>query len=154
ASDSYVKVLFDNFASTFDVHLQRLEYRAPELVVETLRENGLPAGRESDILDAGCGTGLCGTLLRDYARKLVGVDLSAGMLEKARASGRYDELTEGELTAFMRAHPASCDVIASADTLCYFGDLREPAVAAAAALRPGGRFAFSVEMAEVEEAPG
>ena len=46
------------------------------------------------ILDAGCGTGLCGPLLKPWARRLVGVDLSGGMLEKARALQLYDEHIE------------------------------------------------------------
>ena len=31
-----------------------------------------------EILDLGCGTGLAGAWLKDYAQKLVGVDLSSG----------------------------------------------------------------------------
>jgi len=152
ASNDYIKTTFDGFAGTFDVHLQRLEYRAPELVVAALQESGLAEGGGLDVLDAGCGTGLCGALLRPYARQLHGVDLSSGMLEKARAGSRYDELAEAELTAFMGTHPAAYDVIASSDTLCYFGDLTAVVVTAAAALRPEGRFVFSVESAETEEA--
>ena len=37
-----------------------------------------------DVLDLGCGTGLCGPLLRPYARALAGVDLSPQMLERMR----------------------------------------------------------------------
>ena len=44
------------------------------------------ARRGERVLDAGCGTGLCGPLLRPYAKRLVGVDLSSGMLERARAA--------------------------------------------------------------------
>jgi predicted TPR repeat methyltransferase len=103
-----------------------------------------PAG-DLDILDAGCGTGLCGALLRPYARRLEGVDLSPGMLARARSTGSYDALEEAELTGFMGSKPAAYDVIVSADTLCYFGDLREVMAAAACSLRPGGHFIFTVE---------
>jgi predicted TPR repeat methyltransferase len=116
----------------------------PELVTEALREDGLRPGG-LDILDAGCGTGLCGALLRPFANRLHGVDLSPGMLEKARADGHYDALIECELTAFMDARPQHYDVIACADTLCYFGDLHSVVKAAGVALRMAGRFAFSVE---------
>jgi predicted TPR repeat methyltransferase len=153
ASNEYVRRVFDSFASTFNVHLQRLEYRAPELVTEALREDGLRPGDGLDILDAGCGTGLCGALLRPFASKLHGVDLSPGMLEKARADGQYDALTEGELTAFMDGYPQHYDVIACADTLCYFGDLNAVVKAAGAALRVGGRFAFSVERTSPDGTP-
>lgn len=153
AADSYVRTVFDTFASTFEVHLQRLDYRAPELVIAALCADGLEPGRQLDILDAGCGTGLCGALLRPFARRLDGVDLSPGMLEKARAAGHYDALEQAELTAFIAQKRAHYDVIACADTLCYFGDLNAVAAAAAGALRAQGRFAFSVELAEAAEAP-
>lgn len=61
-------------------------------------------------------------MLKPYARSLTGVDLSPGMLAKARAREAYDRLHEDEITHFLAANVAF-DVIASADTLCYFGDL-------------------------------
>ncbi|MPZ43796.1 MAG: tetratricopeptide repeat protein [Betaproteobacteria bacterium] len=143
ASDDYVRSVFDGFARTFDVHLQKLQYRAPTLVVEALRAAG--ALDAIAVLDAGCGTGLCGPLLRPLAAKLDGVDLSPKMLEHARASGHYDALYESELTAFMRSRPGHYHAIACADTLCYFGELDEAAQAAFAALHPGGLFAVTLE---------
>jgi predicted TPR repeat methyltransferase len=144
AADDYVRSIFDHFASTFDVHLERLQYRAPELVVNALKEAGL-AGEGNTLLDAGCGTGLCGALLRPWARQLHGVDLSPKMLEHARGGGHYDELHESELTAHMRSRPGTYDAITCADTLCYFGELDAAAQAAFVALRPGGWFAFTLE---------
>lgn len=146
ASDDYVRVTFDGFAASFDdVLLHRLGYRAPELVLEALAAALGEPRPEHDILDAGCGTGLCGPLLRPYARVLTGVDLSAGMLTRARARETYDGLCEDEITRFLGSNPGAFDVIASADTLCYFGDLQALAEAARGALRAGGWFAFTVE---------
>ena len=52
--------------------------------------------RALDVLDAGCGTGLCGPLVAPYARRLVGVDLSARMLDAGRRRDSvYDELYQG-----------------------------------------------------------
>jgi predicted TPR repeat methyltransferase len=102
-------------------------------------------GRLYDVLDAGCGTGLCGPLLKPYACSLTGVDLSPGMLTKARTREAYDRLHEDEITRFLAAHVAAFDVIASADTLCYFGDLQLLAQAAWRALRAGGWIGFTVE---------
>ena len=102
---------------------QRLEYRAPELVMAAAAKAlGDPKG-ELEVLDAGCGTGWCGPLLRPYARRLTGVDLSPAMIEKARARQVYDDLIVAELTAYLAAAAGSYDLIASADTLVYFGDL-------------------------------
>jgi len=145
ASDSFVEYTFDSFAGSFDKVLARLEYRAPTLVAEAVGAAlGAPAGA-LDVLDVGAGTGLCGPLLRGYARRLVGIDLSKGMLDKARERGCYDALEVAELTAYLREHPRAYDLIVSADTLCYFGDLSEALAASAAALRAGGTLVFTVE---------
>ena len=153
ATDEFVVRVFDGFAATFDDKLKELEYRAPQLATDALRQTiGEPAAK-LDILDAGCGTGLCAPLLRPFARRLDGVDLSQGMLAKAGARGGYDSLTAAELTEFMSGKDSAYDVIVSADTLCYFGKLEAVFAAAARALRPGGHFVFTVEkMAETADA--
>ena len=153
ATGAYVTDLFDRYADSFDHDLGRLGYRAPELLIEAVATVLGPPARTLEVLDAGCGTGLCGPLLRPYAQRLAGVDLSPGMVEKARERGDYDELTVAELTAFLREQPARYDLIASADTLVYFGDLEPVLTAAATALRPGGWLAFTVEQAEDEATP-
>jgi predicted TPR repeat methyltransferase len=145
ASDEFVEATFDSFASSFDSRLARLLYRAPELVATMLEESGLERSKRLDVLDAGCGTGLCGQLVAPFARRLVGVDLSAGMLAQAEARNVYDELIKRELTAYLTDSAGSFDVIVSADTLCYFGPLANVVDAAAKALRPNGRLIFTVE---------
>jgi predicted TPR repeat methyltransferase len=145
ASDAFVEKTFDSFAASFDAKLSSLGYRAPALVAEMLAHAGVAASGSLDVLDAGCGTGLCGPLVAPYARRLVGVDLSEGMLARARERNVYDELARRELTAYLRDSPASFDAIVSADTLVYFGPLDAVAAAVAGALRTGGIFVFTVE---------
>ncbi|WP_407648382.1 tetratricopeptide repeat protein [Aliidongia dinghuensis] len=145
ASDRYIKRLFDGYATSFDEHLEHLDYVAPRLLAAAVgRALGAPGGQLS-VLDAGCGTGRWAELLRPFARELVGVDLSGGMLEQARRNRGYDRLEEAELTAYLAAHPRAFDLVFSADTLVYFGDLGLVTRAAADALRAGGLFAFTVE---------
>lgn len=151
ASDAYVRQVFDQFAGEFDDKLLgELGYRAPALLAEAVAGMGGAADGRLDVLDAGCGTGLCGPLLRGCARRLEGVDLSPGMLERAAARGLYDALAEAELGAFLSARPAAFDLIVAADVFCYFGALNGVLAQAAAALRPGGRLAFTVERLEEE----
>ncbi len=145
ASDDYVEHEFDAFANVFDTTLARLHYRAPEIVAEAVARALPAAARQFDIVDLGCGTGLCGPLLAPWARTLVGCDLSAGMLTRAADRGVYDELRKAELTAFMRERPQSFDLAVSADTLNYFGELGDVAQAVHATLRPGGTLVFTLE---------
>ena len=145
ASNGFVESTFDSFASSFESKLEHLSYRAPALVAAMLENSGLEPSRQLDVLDAGCGTGLCGPLLGPYARRLTGVDLSEGMLALAKEKHVYDALIKGELTDYLVGHSAAFDVIVSADTLVYFGDLSSVVAAAARALRPNGLFIFTLE---------
>jgi predicted TPR repeat methyltransferase len=146
ASDAYVESTFDEFAASFDQKLEMLEYRAPRLVAEALERVLAGAAGAGHVLDAGCGTGLCGPLLRPLAERLSGVDLSLQMLAKADARGCYDTLHKAELSLYLETQPASFDVIVSADTLCYFGDLQRVVRAASGALRGAGPLLFTVEV--------
>jgi predicted TPR repeat methyltransferase len=148
ASDDYVRDTFDAFAGSFDQVLDQLGYRAPTLIAELLTRS-LPAPNGTLVVaDAGCGTGLCAPFLRPLSRRLVGIDLSSGMLARARARKTYDELIEAELTTWLARQRPVHDLIVSADTLCYFGALEPVLSAAAAALRPCGRLVFTVERAD------
>ena len=154
AADSYVQYVFDSFSQSFDAKLAMLGYRAPALVREAVMDGLGAAAADLEILDAGCGTGLCAPLFKPLARRLTGVDLSAGMLTKARERELYDELHQAELTAYLRQHAADYDLVVSADTLVYFGALDEAMVAAAGALRPGGHLCYTVEALAQDEEGG
>src|SRR4029078_13265515 len=152
ATNEYVETVFDNFAEGFEAKLSMLEYRAPALVGDAVAAAVTSRERSLDVLDLGCGTGLCGPLLAPFARRLVGVDLSQGMLNYAREKQVYDELVHAELTEYLQRQPAaSVDVIVTADTLVYFGALEAVASGGAAALRPNGVVVFTVEEASEPE---
>jgi predicted TPR repeat methyltransferase len=147
ASDAYIEQVFDNFADSFEAKLARLHYHAPALVAAAIAADDRTHRLNMDVLDLGCGTGLCGPFLAPYARRLVGVDLSRGMLQHAAAKGVYHELIRHELTGFLQQTRAAWDIIVAADTLVYFGELEPVITAAANALRPGGVLVFTVEHA-------
>ena len=146
ASDAYVETTFDNFADSFETLLnENLHYQAPQLCAAMLARH-LPAPqRQFVVLDAGCGTGLCGPLVAPWACTLSGVDLSRGMLDRAQTKGVYSDLFKAELTEFLRESPNQWDVLVSADTLCYFGDLAPLMAAACGSVRAGGMLVFTVE---------
>jgi predicted TPR repeat methyltransferase len=143
----YVRELFDQYAGHFDEHLvQKLGYRTPELLGDAIRR--ATALRDADVLDLGCGTGLMGPYLRQVARKLEGVDLSARMLGKARERGMYDVLACAEIGEFLDKGAGPFDLVAAADVLVYFGTLEPLFAQVRRTLRPAGWFCFSVEACE------
>ncbi|MDB5320143.1 MAG: hypothetical protein JWN40_1774 [Phycisphaerales bacterium] len=138
--------LFDRYADTFDEHLRnQLQYIVPELIAEAIAALRFDDDPPLDIFDLGCGTGLCGVLLRPFAKSLAGVDLSPAMIEKAKARGVYDRLGVGDLVATLLDNPNAFDLLTAADVFIYLGDLTPVLQAATRALRPGGRLAFTVE---------
>lgn len=153
ASDQYVRAVFNSFANSFDAKLAELGYDAPRLTAQAVAEALGPPQGKLRVVDAGCGTGLCAPLLAPYAASMVGVDLSAGMLQKAAQRGAYQELVEADLTTFLAARPQAFDLLVSADTLCYFGRLDGFAAAARASLSAGGWLVFTVESHD-DEADG
>lgn len=148
APAQYVERSFNNpnYANNFDTYLQKtLGYEAPKKLVELVTRYAPPI-EKWDVLDLGCGTGLVGLEIAPFVRQLVGVDLSARMLEKANARNLYQRLVCSDLLAMMRGERASSyDVIIAADVFVYLGKLDEILVEIKRLLRPGGVFAFSVE---------
>lgn len=61
----------------------------------------LPAG---DVIDLGCGDGAAAALLRGLGRRVIGVDASPAMLQKARDAGGYDALDEADIANWSTAH--------------------------------------------------
>jgi predicted TPR repeat methyltransferase len=144
ASDGYVRCEFDDFADTFEEVMTTLGYDAPQQLADALAELVKPQ-EQLDVLDGGCGTGLVGAGVRPWARHLIGVDLSTGMIEHAGERGIYDELIVAELTAFVESTSSRFDLVVSADTFIYFGDLSAIFRGVGRCLRHGGYFIFSAE---------
>lgn len=146
---AYVETLFDGYAEGFDTHLVRtLRYDAPQVLVRKIAET---ERRFVHALDLGCGTGLAGPLLRPLAGRLTGIDLSANMLEKARATGAYDDLRQEDVAAFLAASRDSYDCVLAADVFIYVGMLDEVFRLLAARMPSRGLFAFTVEEATTSE---
>jgi predicted TPR repeat methyltransferase len=82
AAPAYVREVFDELAETFEEKLvTHLEYRVPWLLVDALKkhepsvfsEGGVASPASWRVADVGCGTGLCGRLLRPYVAHIAGV---------------------------------------------------------------------------------
>ncbi len=141
-----VRETFDRYAPTFEQELVgALRYQGPALLYQAVL--GVLGGQahELDILDGGCGTGLCGKVFRPMARRLVGVDASAEMIRRAGEKNFYDELIHGELCDALGRYRAAFDLVVAGDLLIYLG-APDPVMSAAwTALEEGGLFAFTTE---------
>ena len=114
ANDVYVKKIFDVFAEEFEEVLSSLEYQVPQKISNMLKDIYGDAGfKKMKILDAGCGTGLCGKFLKKYSSifSLYGVDLSSQMLKKAKEKKCYNKLFESDLIEFLKNKNNSFDLI-------------------------------------------
>jgi predicted TPR repeat methyltransferase len=142
----YVEALFDDYAANFQSHVvETLGYRGFEVLLKPLLDTGK---RYRHVLDLGCGTGLCGTLIAPQADIVDGVDVSSAMLDEARKLGVYRELIHAELGEFLAATALRFDLILAADVFIYVGDLTAVFRSARRILELGGCMAFTVELAK------
>ena len=91
---AYVRALFDQYAPKFEAALvDDLGYRGPALLfkaVLTVRNAARKPAFFSRGLDLGCGTGLAAAAFAKEVDHFVGIDLSPRMIERARATGHYE----------------------------------------------------------------
>ena len=146
APDECIVQLYARFAEFYERNMRTdLEYSAPEALDHALRRE-VGAAEDLDVLELGSGTGLAGRHLRRIARRLVGIDLSPDMMQRASSAALYDALEVAEITEWLtRSSDREFDLIAACDTLIYFGDLRQVLLPAVQRLRGRGRVAFTVE---------
>ncbi len=102
-----------------------------ELETDFLRRFG--EGR--DVLEVGCGTGLLLRRIAGFSRSARGVDLSPGMLEKARARGL--DVTLGSATD-LPFPDASFDVACAFKVLPHVREMERAVAEMARVVRPGG----------------
>ena len=154
ANDEYLKNIFDVFAVDFEQVLSTLDYQAPQEINKYLQElqsqKKLP---KLKILDAGCGTGLCGKFLKSYSKifGLYGVDISGEMLKEAKKKNIYYKLYKEELEHFFSHSKQQFDMVVSADVFTYFGDLSKVFSGVSKCLVSGGRFIFTITENSITE---
>ncbi|CCE06629.1 conserved hypothetical protein [Bradyrhizobium sp. STM 3843] len=147
---AYVQSLFDQYAPRFEAELiERLHYRAPAILLKAVLALRAAENRPAVFkraIDLGCGTGLGAAAFANNVDAFVGVDLSPGMVEQARATGLYAELEVDDMTAALQKQPdASADLVLAADAMVYVGELAPVLQEVQRVLTPGGLVAFTVE---------
>ena len=147
---SYVQTLFDQYAPRFeDALLGDLDYRAPQLLFKAVIAVRVAQRKPAFFkraIDLGCGTGLGAAAFAKEVDHFIGIDLSPGMIEEARATGLYEQLEVEDMVAGVaRQAEASADLVLAADAFCYVPELSPVLTEVTRVLAPGGLVAFTVE---------
>ncbi len=147
---AYVRTLFDQYAPRFDRALiDDLDYRGPSVLfkaVLTARHAAKKPAFFKRAIDLGCGTGLAANAFAKEVDHFTGIDLSPGMIEKARETGLYGELEVGDMLEGLRAKPDACaDLVLAADAMVYVADLVPVLTEIRRVLASGGLLAFTLE---------
>ncbi|MCP3165173.1 class I SAM-dependent methyltransferase [Myxococcus qinghaiensis] len=136
---------YDLLAPKFDY----TPFRTPDPVVQAAIDALGPAGSVDTALDVCCGTGAAMRLLRPLAReRVVGIDVSQGMLEEA--DRRLSAAPGTAAFQFVRGDALAMTFDAEFDVVTCFGafghileeDESRLVQGIHRALRPGGRFLF------------
>lgn len=147
APTEYTRAVFDSYAERFEQHLTTdLAYDGPRELRQLLDSAGSHRHFET-ALDIGCGTGLAGVAFQDIVTRLVGLDLSAGMLAKAATKGIYEQLFAIDAVAFLHQQEEIFDLVLCADALPYIGDLEPLFSSISQRLGRDGRFLCTTELA-------
>lgn len=89
------RALYDAWSESYDAEVAASGYVTPNRCAKALAR--CSADRDLPLLDIGCGTGLSGAAFRLAGfEEIDGTDLSAEMLEQARAKGVYRDLIQTE----------------------------------------------------------
>lgn len=131
-----IRAYYDDFAGGYERHRGPSDPGGYHALVDDLEvefASRWAAGR--DVLEVGCGTGLVLERLARVARSAKGIDLSPGMLEKARARGL--DVREGSATE-LPFEDASFDVACSFKVLAHVPDIGKALAEMARVVRPGG----------------
>ena len=128
---------YDRWAPTYDDDFaQAAGYLAPAEVARVFRS--VAATTDDPVADVGCGTGALGAALAGSGYVVDGLDISPGMLERARLTGAYRRLLTADLTATPLPGAGDYGAVVSSGTFTigHLGPQAMPAVLGL--LRPGG----------------
>jgi predicted TPR repeat methyltransferase len=147
---AYVRTLFDQYAPRFDRALiDDLGYRGPSVLFKAVLAARHAVHKPAFFkraIDLGCGTGLAASAFAKEVDHFIGIDLSPGMIEKAKATGLYAELEVNDMLEALRARGGACaDLVLAADAMVYVADLVPVLTEIRRVLAADGLLAFTLE---------
>jgi predicted TPR repeat methyltransferase len=131
---------YDLWAGKYDADVGQVQdYLAPLATAEVAKAY---LAKEARILDAGAGTGLSGTALKEAGfENLVGLDFSAGMLAVAAKKGTYRETIVADLGRRTPLADDSFDAVVTVGTTSQMPS--ESLLEFVRVVRQGGRIIFT-----------
>ncbi|MEM6386686.1 MAG: methyltransferase domain-containing protein [Pseudomonadota bacterium] len=142
--------IYADWAATYDADVADWGYATPGRIAIALRRCG--ANVDKNVLDYGCGTGLCGLALRAAGFDVVdGTDISAEMLAKAQEREAYRALWKGEPGSLGHVGPGDYAAIAACGVVSLGAAPPETLDLLVAALAPGNLLAFSYNEATLAD---
>jgi SAM-dependent methyltransferase len=141
---SAVARLFDAMAPTYD-ELEPWYEHLYNVVHAILRESIGPAPAGARALDAGCGTGFQAALLDTLGWRTHGVDVSAGLLARARRRLPGAALALASIEALPYADGRFDAIVCCGSTLSFVDDPARALAELGRVLRPGGRLLLDCE---------
>lgn len=130
------RAYYDEFSKRYEAHRGENAPRGYHNLLDTLESEYVRRfGEGRDVLEVGCGTGLVLQRIAQFARTAKGIDLSPGMLEKARARGL--DVVEGSATD-LPFEDESFDVTCSFKVLAHVREIDKALSEMARVTRRGG----------------
>lgn len=136
----------DVYADEADAEPTKASYDRPAILAMA----GDVSGKR--VLDVGCASGALSSLLVERGASVVGIDLNARLIERARARlGDRAEFHVADISAPMPfLASASFDIVAASLVLHYLADWGPPLREFGRVLRPGGVFVMSTHHPTVD----
>ena len=151
--EHFLRSEFDDFAAGFEHQLvDVLKYDVPDHMAAIHARLYSDLADKPNLLDLGCGTGLCSVAFEAHAAAMDGIDLSPKMLARARERGLYRHLFLGEVGNLLEQFQGvGYDLAVAADVFVYVGNPGPWFAALSSVLKTGGHFLFSFETGEAAD---
>jgi ubiquinone/menaquinone biosynthesis C-methylase UbiE len=134
--ETATRAYYDEFARAYEAQRRPSDPHGYHAMLDQLEvELVARYGTSRDVLECGCGTGLLLERFATFARSAKGIDLSPGMLQKARERGL--DVREGSITA-LPWDDASFDVTCAFKVLAHVPQIGKALSEMARVTRPGG----------------
>lgn len=129
------------FSETADAYAATMAHSLAPVAAEVVRRASLTPGET--VIDVGTGTGIAAALAIGEARRVIGLDAAAGMLEVARREVPEAEFVEADFTAIPLGDGA-VDVVLAVHALLFASDRVSTLAEWRRVTAPSGRLSLSV----------